>query len=529
MRDYMMRQEIREIHKILYFLDYGKSFGGAANTLLQQAILMKKAGCSVKIFLSDYYGDKVESEYEEICSRSDIEILNATFQISSQPEDIDIICLDENYDVLKEKIQELDPDILHSIQINPIVELIGRELGVPHIMNIYPLLPDFFSVHYMDIFPHFHICDSWYWAKRWNQYLKTDYTCIRTTVNMDTDFGRLKELGNVIEYICVGSIYKGKNQLNVIKAFHAALNEGIIGKLSIWGYDTTSYAEECKKYIENNDLSEFIKIEGFSSNMEEVYKNSDVLICGSVRESYPNVISEAMSFGLIPISTPVAGVPEIISDGINGYLTDNYTPEALSRKIIELNNDIRKKKLEKIRKRVRETVLENHSTKVVTESLIQYYFHVLQNKNRKTNVLISDIRQVFSSWKSIYYKNYDYLSEPHKTAVKIWYLFHIREFIQLAVKDKLLFYIWGAGKYGKIVEEMVDVFFPEICISGFLDSKREGKFYTYDIYNPEDILQKDNIIILVAAINGQDEIIEKLEQNNFCFNRNYFIMSNRVW
>ena len=43
------------------------------------------------------------------------------------------------------------------------------------------------------------------------------------------------------------------------------------------------------------------------------------------------------------------------------------------------------------------------------------------------------------------------------------------------------------GKYGKIVEEMVDVFFPEICISGFLDSKREGKFYTYDIYNPEDI------------------------------------------
>lgn len=34
-------------YKILYFLDYGKSFGGAANTLFWQAVLMKQMGKAV--------------------------------------------------------------------------------------------------------------------------------------------------------------------------------------------------------------------------------------------------------------------------------------------------------------------------------------------------------------------------------------------------------------------------------------------------------------------------------------------------
>ena len=40
----------------LYFLDYGKSFGGAVNTLLRQAFLMKRAGYKIVIFFSDYFG-----------------------------------------------------------------------------------------------------------------------------------------------------------------------------------------------------------------------------------------------------------------------------------------------------------------------------------------------------------------------------------------------------------------------------------------------------------------------------------------
>ena len=148
------------IHNILYFLDYGKSFGGAANTLLQQAILMKKAGHEVTIFMSDYYGTDIEKGYQKICVDNQISFKWLTYQICSHTEDIDIMCLLQNYEFTKELIKRYKPDILHSIQINSLIELISRDLKIPHIMNIYPLIPAFFSINYMNIFPHYHICDS---------------------------------------------------------------------------------------------------------------------------------------------------------------------------------------------------------------------------------------------------------------------------------------------------------------------------------------------------------------------------------
>ena len=104
---------------------------------------------------------------------------------------------------------------------------------IPHIMNIYPLLPEFFSFDYLNVFPRYHICDSLYYAKKWNHYLHTDYTCIRTVVNrIGKVKNRFSEQEEII-FLCVGSIYTQKNQENVIHGFHRALEQGLKGKLYI--------------------------------------------------------------------------------------------------------------------------------------------------------------------------------------------------------------------------------------------------------------------------------------------------------
>ena len=121
---------------ILYFMDYGKAFGGAANTLLQQAILMKKAGHRTVLFFSDYFGQGFHEEYEEIVQRLEIEYEWITYQITSQPEDVHLICMDQKYESIRDKINSYHPDFLHSVEINPRVELDSRELKIPHIMNI---------------------------------------------------------------------------------------------------------------------------------------------------------------------------------------------------------------------------------------------------------------------------------------------------------------------------------------------------------------------------------------------------------
>ena len=109
----------KEKDKILYFLDYGKYFGGAVNTLLRQALLTKRVGYKVIIFFSDYWGKELQEKYRVIFQKEGIEYEWATYQIASHPEDVDIICIDAHYEQLKQKILVHNPDILHSVQINP--------------------------------------------------------------------------------------------------------------------------------------------------------------------------------------------------------------------------------------------------------------------------------------------------------------------------------------------------------------------------------------------------------------------------
>ena len=53
-------------------------------------------------------------------------------------------------------------------------------------------------------------------------------------------------------------------------------------------------------------------------------------------DNLPTVIMEAMAAGLPVVSTLVAGVPEMVSDGLTGWLVPEHSPEALAGKIRSL-------------------------------------------------------------------------------------------------------------------------------------------------------------------------------------------------
>lgn len=54
------------------------------------------------------------------------------------------------------------------------------------------------------------------------------------------------------------------------------------------------------------------------------------------KDNLPTVIMEAMACSLPVISTPVAGVPEMVIDGETGYLVDPHNPGALAAKLANL-------------------------------------------------------------------------------------------------------------------------------------------------------------------------------------------------
>lgn len=515
--------------KVLYFMDNSATLGGAAYTLLRQVELMRAAGHEAVVAL-DSLNREAAAGYQKLCLQRGIAFSYIPFRVTNQPEDIDIIFLIEQFDTIREKIAEEQPDILHSVQLNPAVELVARELNIPHVMSIYPAIPDFFKLAYTDVFPKYHICDSEYYAAIWRKYLDTESVCIRTVAKRGSQSKGILVSGKTIRCVCVGSVYKWKNQLSVIKACHRALKSGIDISLYLYGYyEEDGYGGECLSYIRNHELNGKIELKGFSDNMATVYQYSDVLICGSMRESYPNVISEALANDVVVISTPVAGVPEVIKDRENGYLCKGYTLDDIYEKIVELNGDIENGNIQGIRQRAYTTYEEVHSSEKVTFSLEQYYDSLVGNYECKPPVSVLELKNLFGEIFQKFYENQTAFSSPATVGKKLWYLYHIKDDMERQIAQGRNFYIWGVGAYGRRVYEMVTVFFPTMNVAGFMDSFQTGQMYGKVILNPEDVLTDDGNVVLVAALNGQAEIITQLERFQKKYIDDYYVLAKRYW
>jgi glycosyltransferase involved in cell wall biosynthesis len=56
-------------------------------------------------------------------------------------------------------------------------------------------------------------------------------------------------------------------------------------------------------------------------------------------EGCPNIIVEAMAFGVPAVTRPVGGIPDIFRSGVHGYLTPSTAPEEFARLVLDLVDD----------------------------------------------------------------------------------------------------------------------------------------------------------------------------------------------
>lgn len=76
----------------------------------------------------------------------------------------------------------------------------------------------------------------------------------------------------------------------------------------------------------------------FSSReeLERIMEKTDIFLLSSILEGQPLVIVEAMAYGCPIVSTNVGGIPELITDGVNGLLCPPEDPDCLAGKINSL-------------------------------------------------------------------------------------------------------------------------------------------------------------------------------------------------
>lgn len=94
---------------------------------------------------------------------------------------------------------------------------------------------------------------------------------------------------------------------------------------------TGDLLSNAEKYIIENQLGNKVYLLGMVDDVWGLIASSDILLMTSEMEGLPIAILEAMFVGLPIVSTKVGGIPEIVKDGINGYL---ITPDSNAVNII---------------------------------------------------------------------------------------------------------------------------------------------------------------------------------------------------
>lgn len=152
--------------------------------------------------------------------------------------------------------------------------------------------------------------------------------------------------------IAVGRLEKEKGFETLITTFRKVVEKEKDWKLNIFGEG--SQRNKLEKLINDLELKNKVKLEGFSPSIGEKYLSSSIFVMTSLSESFGMVLIEAMSFGVPCISFDCdSGPREIIINNSNGYLIKLGDVEALSEKILFLISNFEE------RERVRNEAIKN--------------------------------------------------------------------------------------------------------------------------------------------------------------------------
>lgn len=131
-------------------------------------------------------------------------------------------------------------------------------------------------------------------------------------------------------FVCVGRLAPQKGQLVAVNAMAQLRDQGVDAQLVLVGDgEMRSVIEQA---IARHDLSDRVTITGWASGAEvrAHLEGARAMVLPSFAEGLPVVIMEAMALGRPVISTYVAGIPELVRPGENGWLVPAGDPAALA-------------------------------------------------------------------------------------------------------------------------------------------------------------------------------------------------------
>lgn len=172
--------------------------------------------------------------------------------------------------------------------------------------------------------------------------------------------------------VCVGRLCEQKGQLLLLEACHKLAEKDIDFELVLAG--DGEMRPQLETVIKQHSLGNKVRITGWisSEQVRAEILSSRVLVLPSFAEGLPVVIMEAMALHRPVLATYIAGIPELIRHGENGWLFPAGDVDELVFSLEEaLLTPI--KTLEKMGKAAHQRVVERHSVEVEAAKLASLF------------------------------------------------------------------------------------------------------------------------------------------------------------
>jgi len=141
------------------------------------------------------------------------------------------------------------------------------------------------------------------------------------------------------------------------------------------------FFSEINEFIHNEDLKDFITLTGpiFEEKKETLFSENDISVFPTYydREAFPLVNLEAMRAGLPIVSSDEGSIPEMVIDGVNGFIVDPKDIDMLTDRVLKLIIDPKLRiKMGNAGREIYEKKFTTHSYQKRLEQGLKFFFEL---------------------------------------------------------------------------------------------------------------------------------------------------------
>jgi glycosyltransferase involved in cell wall biosynthesis len=174
--------------------------------------------------------------------------------------------------------------------------------------------------------------------------------------------GRLSDQKNPIEWVNIAH----QISMEIDKTFFLLVGDGPLRL-------------EVEKIIDKLNLSENFMLTGLTRDVQSFLSIMDIFLITSLWEGLPRTVLQAMAMGLPVIAYKSGGIPEIVIDGITGFLCDRGDKSAIANKsLLLLKNQLLR---EEMGRKGRSMIRNELDLETMIEQISGLYFELITQKN----------------------------------------------------------------------------------------------------------------------------------------------------